>query len=150
MTKQTPLPDTPFWRAYQGRATGLLHWQDVDALWPLLATCPEGWYVYNLEGPPPDTTLAAAEFIAFLPRAEALVNTRRDRSHSGAIYIDNRETPAFIKIFDPANMGTSCGGDHDMIFPHYLLSKLKPEPRPTPAPKKKSFLGKLVLGKQTT
>jgi hypothetical protein len=42
-------------------------------------------------------------------------------------------------------MGTSCGGDHDMIFPRFILSKIKPDPRPAPPPKKKSFLGRLVL-----
>jgi hypothetical protein len=145
MSQKNPLPDTPFWRAYQGRASGLLRWEDVDALWPLLATQSEGWYVYDLETPPPDTPLSAADFSAFLPIAEALVNERRDRSHSGAIYIDKREAPAFIKIFDPANMGTSCGGDHDMIFPRYILSKIQPDPRPAPAPVKRGFLGRLVL-----
>jgi len=45
--------------------------------------------------PPP---LPEADFAALPPQAEALVNERRDRSHSGAIYIDNRETPTFIKI----------------------------------------------------
>ncbi len=147
MSHPNPLPDTPFWRAYQGRASGLLHWEDVDTLWQLLATQPEGWFVYDLKIEPPTTPLPAADFTAFLPLAEALVNERRDRSHSGAIYIDNRQSPAFIKIFDPTNMGTSCGGGHDMIFPRYILSKIPPEPRPAPPPEKKSFLGKLILRK---
>jgi len=145
---QTTLPDTPFWRAYQGRASGLLNWQDVDALWPLLSAQPNGWYVYDLEKAVPTAPFSAADFTTFLPQAEALVNARRDRSHSGAIYLDNRNTPTFIKIFDPANMGTSCGGDHDMIFPRYILSKIQPDPRPTPSPAKKSFFGKLILRKQ--
>ncbi len=145
MSQANPLPDTPFWRAYQGRASGLLHWEDVDALWPRLAAQSEGWYVYDLETDPPNTPLSAAAFTAFLPQAETLVNARRDRSHSGAVYIDNRDSPAFIKIFDPTNMGTSCGGEHDMIFPRFILSKIQPEPRPAPAPAKKGFLGRLVL-----
>jgi len=147
MSQANPLPDTAFWRAYQGRAAGLLNWKDVDALWPLLKAQPEGWFVYDLETAPPTAPLSSVDFKAFLPQAEALVNERRDRSHSGAIYIDNPETPAFIKIFDPTNMGTSCGGDHEMIFPRYILSKIKPEARPAPAPVKKGFLGRLVLKK---
>lgn len=143
-----PLPDTAFWRAYQGRASGLLKWEDVDALWPLLAVQSEGWFVYDLETEPPLAPTPGISFAAFLPKAEALVNTRRDRSHSGAIYIDNREAPAFIKIFDPTHMGTACGGDHDMIFPRYILSKIKPEPRPVP--KKKGFSGRLILKHLTT
>jgi len=145
MSQASPLPDAPFWRAYQGRASGLLQWADVDALWPLLAAQPEGWYVYDLETAPPISPLSTTDLTAFLPKAQALVDARRDRSHSGAIYIDNRESPAFIKIFDPTNMGTSCGGDHDMIFPRYILSKIQPDPRPAPAPVKKGFLGRLVL-----
>jgi len=148
MSQTTLLPDTPFWRAYQGRASGLLKWEDVDALWPLLAAQPDAWYVYDLEIAVPTAPFSATEFTAFLPQAEALVNARRDRSHSGAIYIDNHNTPTFIKIFDPSNMGTSCGGDHDMIFPRFILSKIQPDPRPAPSPGNKSFLGKLILGKQ--
>jgi len=145
MSQQNPLPDTLFWRAYQGRASGLLNWQEVDALWPRLTAQPSSWYVYDLNTTPPEAPLPDAEFIAFLPQAQALVNERRDRSHSGAIYLDNHGSPTFIKIFDPTNMGTSCGGDHDMIFPRFIFSKLKPDPRPAPPPKKQSFLGRLVL-----
>ena len=145
MSQQNPLPNTPFWRAYQARASGLLIWDDIDALWPQLTAQPTGWHVYDLKTTPPEAPLPEAEFTGFLPQAQALVNARRDRSHSGAIYIDNRDTPSFIKIFDPTNMGTSCGGDHDMIFPRFILSKLKPDPRP--APEKKSFLGRLMLNK---
>lgn len=145
MSQSNPLPDTPFWRAYQSRASGLLQWEDVDALWHELIAQPNGWYVYDLETTLPEAPLPAASFAAFLPNAEALVNERRDRSHSGAIYIDNRASPTFIKIFDPTNMGTSCGGDHDMIFPRYILSKIKPDPHPAPPPPKKGFLGRLNL-----
>ncbi|HIP24445.1 MAG TPA: hypothetical protein EYG79_12765 [Rhodobacteraceae bacterium] len=145
MSQANPLPDTAYWRAYQGRAAGLIDWKEVDALWPQLGVQPEGWYVYDLETAPPVAPMPAPDFTAFLPQAEALVNARRDRSHSGAIYIDSREAPAFIKIFDPKNMGTSCGGDHEMIFPRYILSKTKPDPRPAPAPKAKGFFGRLIL-----
>ena len=145
MSHSSPLPDTAYWRAYQGRASGLLTWEDVDALWPRLAAHPSGWYAYDLETTPPEAPLSGADFSAFLPQAQTLVNQRRDRSHSGAIYIDNRDRPAFIKIFDPTNMGTSCGGDHEMIFPRYILSKIKPDPRPAPRPEKKGFLGRLIL-----
>lgn len=147
MSQTTPLPDTAFWRAYQGRASGLLNWVDVDALWPKLAAQPDDWFVYDLDAAPPVAPLSATDLIAFLPQAEALVNERRDRSHSGAIYIDNREAPSFVKFFDPTNMGTSCGGDHEMIFPRYILSKIKPSPRPAPRPAKRPFLGKLILRK---
>jgi len=145
MKQENPLPDTAYWRAYQGRASGLIDWKDVDALWPLLGAQPEGWFVYDLEATPPVAPMPAPDFTAFLPQAEALVNERRDRSHSGAIYIDSREAPSFIKIFDPTNMGTSCGGDHEMIFPRYILSKTKPDSRPARTPKRKGFLGRLVL-----
>ena len=145
MSQSPPLPDTAFWRAYQSRAAGLINWDDVDALWIQLSAQPEGWFVYDLEATPPVAPLPASAFTSFLPEAEALVNARRDRSHSGAIYIDSREAPSFIKIFDPVNMGTSCGGDHEMIFPRYILSKIKPDLRPAPSPKAKGFLGRLVL-----
>jgi len=150
MRPANPFPDTAYWRRYQARSTGLLHWPAVDALWPRLAASTGPWYVYDLQSLPPATPLTAAGFAAFLPIAEALVNTRRDRSHSGAIYIDTPANPAFVKIFDPANMGTSCGGDHDLILPRYILSHHLPDPKPASAAPKKGFLGRLVLAGRKT
>jgi len=141
MSNTTRLPGTNYWRAFQGRSSGLINWKDVDALWVQLSSQPEGFFVYDFEAAPPTTPLPAFDFARFLPKAEALVNERRDRSHSGAIYIDSLTAPLFIKIFDPTNMGTSCGGDHEMVFPRFTLSKIKPDARPTPTPKPKGFLG---------
>jgi len=147
MSLDNSLPDTLFWRLYQGRSKGLLHWPDVDAFWEHLATKPEGWYVYDLESDPPESPARATAFLDSLNTAQALVNQRRESSHSGAIYVDSAEAPAFIKIFDPTNMGTSCGGDHEMILPRYIFSKAKPDRKPEPAPPKKGFLGRLVLAR---
>lgn len=145
MSQANPLPDTAFWRLYQGRSKGVLNWPEVDTLWQQLAGSPEGWFAYDLELAPPEAPSTPEAFLAVLKDAETLVNARRDRSHSGAIYIDSAENPAFVKIFDPVNMGTSCGGDHEIILPHYILSKAKPDRKPVPAPAKKGFLGRLIL-----
>ncbi len=140
----TNLPDTPFWNAYQGRFSGLLQWKDVDALWQDLPETGGKWYVFDTSENVPAEPANPAAFQATLHAAELLVNSRRDRSHSGAIYIDNRENPQLVKIFDPVNMGTSCSCSTEPIYPRYILSRIKPDPIPTPAPPpQKGFLARL-------
>ena len=143
----SPFPDTPVWRLYLGHSTGLLTWPDIDTFWETLARNPSGWFVYDLSSTPPKTPLPEAGFPRFLDTAKTLVNTRRELSHSGAVYTNNRATPTLVKIFDPSNMGTSCGGGHALVLPRYILSKIPPDPKPEHPPEKKSFLGRLILNK---
>jgi len=43
------------------------------------------------------------------------------------VYADNLEVPGFIKIYDPNNLGSSCGM-HGGAYPRrWLLTRLRPE-----------------------
>lgn len=144
-TGMTPLPDTAFWRAYDGSFFGLLQWADVDGFWTFLAANPEGWYVFDPDGDAPDATMDVGDFALFLLAATALVNSRRERSMSGAIYVDDRTNPTFAKIFDPVNMGSACNVSGVRTMPRWVVSRMKPDALPKVGPvAKPGLFGRLA------
>ena len=147
MTKRnaTYLPDTPFWSRYQGRFTGILNWPDIEAFWDAMNASSGEWYVFAPEQMPPKTPASNAEFTGALAAATALINTRRDRSHCGAVYVDDTRHPAFVKIFDPAAMGSSCSISTAPIMPRWIISRVKPDPLPpVPLPAKPGLFKRLA------
>ena len=137
-------PDTEFWRRYRGAFSGVLKWQDMKSLWASLKTSPEGWYVFDPAMEAPAAPLNSADFLSFLDEAELLINQRRDRQSCGSIYVDKLGEPACIKIFDPLNMGTSCGGSHDPIMPRWIISHMVPDTLPPSPLEKLSIVQRLV------
>ncbi len=127
----SPFPDTPFWNAYRGRFSGILTWPDFDALWEKLANAPGGWFVFDPEGAAPDAALGDEAFQDVLKEARALVEQRRaSEGHCGAVYVDNREAPSFVKVFDPLHMGSSCSIGTAPILPRMIFSHMRPDPLP--------------------
>ena len=142
----SPLPDTPFWNAYRGRFFGILDWQDVDAFWPRLSATSGDWFVFDPEHPAPKTAATGAELAETLTRAKALINSRRDMSHCGAIYVDDLENPALIKLFDPAAMGSACNISGIPIMPRWIISRIRPDDMPPPPEPEKPSLFKWLTG----
>jgi len=145
--KTTPLPDTPFWNAYQGRFFGILDWPGVDAFWAQMATESGDWFVFDPDHAAPDTTIHGAELMKFLTKAQALINSRRDMSHCGAIYVDDMKNPAFIKVFDPSAMGSSCNISGIPILPRWIFCRIKPDDIPPPPEPVKPSLFKRLTGR---
>lgn len=138
LNERTPLPDTTYWRHYQGAFSSLLKWEDVDAFWGQLAATEAHWYVFEKEKAAPQSPATEAQFSEILKAAEALVNARRKLSYSGAIYLDSPDAPSMIKIFDPVNMGSVCACSGERIMPKYILSLATPE-----APPKKGLMARI-------
>ena len=55
--------------------------------------------------------------------------------------MDDRKSPAFIKIFDPRNMGTSCSCSGELILPRWIISRARPDALPEPEEKEKGLAG---------
>ena len=127
MDINTPLPDTAFWQAYRGRFSGILSWADFDALWDRLAASDGAWFVFNPEGALPDTPVGGADFRAVLAEARETIEQVRARSYCGAVYVDDRETPTFVKAFDPYKMGAVCGTSGEHTFPRWVFSRIRPD-----------------------
>ena len=127
------LPDTAFWRAWQGRFQGVLGWEAFDALLELLAGSDGDWFVWDMHARTPEMPgpLAPA-----LDAVRALNAPVRDRSWCGTLYVDDCAAPGFVKAFDPYRMGATCGSSGERTFPRFVLSRLRPDPLPEAAPER--------------
>lgn len=138
------LPDTAFWRAYSGRFAGLLKWEDADALFARLAASGGDWFVFDPAGDAP--TAPVDDLAAALAEARACLDQVRSRSYCGAVFVDDPAAPAFVKVFDPYQMGGACGGSAERVLPRWIFSRLAPDPLPLlPDPaEKKGLLARLI------
>ncbi|MCB1905134.1 MAG: hypothetical protein KDI18_13815 [Gammaproteobacteria bacterium] len=116
-----------FLAAFRGSFTSTLRWHQFEALWELLGTQdPGGWYVYAVGEPPPEARCTEQQFTRFLLEIAALLRREHDEDYCGIVYADDLTNPAFVKIFDPNNLGVSCGYSNNPPLPGWILSKLKP------------------------
>ena len=127
MDINTPLPDTPFWQAYSGRFAGILSWEEFDALWTRLAASEGPWFVFHPEGSLPDAPVNGAGFHTVLTESRDVIEQVRNRSYCGAVYVDDRENPSFVKAFDPYKMGAVCGSSGEHTFPRWVFSRIRPD-----------------------
>ncbi len=103
------------------------------------------WYVFDPSQDAPEMPLSGNELQVALDAAQTLVNQRRELPMSGAVYVDNRETPTFFKVFDPANMGSSCSCSTEPVMPRYIFSQIKPDSLPfAPPPAKPGLFSRLT------
>jgi hypothetical protein len=121
------LPPDPFQVALRGQFSSLLSWAQLDEFWiTVQARAGQGWYVYCLGEPVPTTTLDAEQVRHFVQAVDALLRKDHDEDYCGIVYADSKTDPAFIKIFDPNNLGVSCGSSEHPPLPGWIMSRLPP------------------------
>jgi hypothetical protein len=123
MTTQTD----PFLLGYKGYLSNLLKWEDLDAFWQTLrnhADC--GWYIYAVGEEPPQHTSTAEQLTAFIEEIDKLLHREHQEDYCGIVYVNDRESPSLIKIFDPNHLGSSCGPGFGEVLPGWVLSTMPP------------------------
>lgn len=125
--KHIATPKTIFQQRYHGRFLGILRWSQLDELWEQVRASPEGWYIYLVGETLPTTPVSSIVLNQFLQEIDTLLRTEHDHDYCGIVYVDDREHPTLIKIFDPHHLGVSCGIGHAVILPRWLLSRIPPE-----------------------
>ncbi len=132
---QTP-PDTdPFVAAFRGSFAGILRWPQLDALWETLRQqADDGWYIYAVGEPPPGEPASKAQLENFIQEIDALLRKEHDEDYCGIVYVDDPKSPSFIKIFDPDNLGVSCGFSEAPPLPGWILSRIPPSDLPAALP----------------
>jgi hypothetical protein len=117
----------PFLEAFRGRFENILRWEQLDLLWDVLGEdCEGGWYIYAVGEPPPTAPVSGARFRKFLSEIFQLLQSEHDEDYCGIVFTDSLEAPQFVKIFDPHNLGVSCGYSDNPPLPGWILSKLPP------------------------
>ena len=130
-------PDTTahnpeFDAAFSGTLYSLLSWAQLSAFWQRVDPA-AGWYLYALGEPQPDSPADAAHVSAFIERIDALLHQEHHEDYCGIVYADDLNAPRIIKIYDPNNLGTSCGSGKHKILPGWVMSRMRPSNLDAPA-----------------
>ena len=128
-SKTHPIP--LFIQRFNGRFSGILHWEQLDELWLFLKQeCQEKarkeWFVYHVGSVPPTEPLSEEKFILTLDEINKELKQHHKEDYCGIVYADNIAAPDFIKVFHPNNLGKSCGYSETPIFPGWTISKIPP------------------------
>lgn len=119
--------DGAFLRAFDGRFTATLRWVQFDALWARLREdAAGGWYAYAVGEGPPAAPLDAREMEVLLGELAGLLRREHQEDYCGIVYADHLQSPSFVKIYDPNNLGSVCGSSGTRTLPGWILSKLPP------------------------
>lgn len=112
--------------AFSGSFTSALRWHHLDDLWGRVQQRPGGWYVYAVGRPPPEKQASEAELLHFIVEIDALLRAEHDEKYCGIVYADDLKHPHMIKIYDPNNLGVSCGYSDNPPLPGWVLSRITP------------------------
>jgi hypothetical protein len=112
--------------AFRGSFTSTLRWPQLDALWQRVRESPDGWYVYAVGEAPPDAPLPGDDLLRFVDEVDALLRREHDEDYCGIVYADDPGDPGMIKVYDPNNLGVSCGYSDNPPLPGWVLSRLPP------------------------
>lgn len=109
-----------------GSFRGILQWADLDALWARVRANPEGWYVSLIGVEPAQQAMTPAALDTFIAEVDSLLRREHEYNYCGIVYADDPEHPSFIQIFDPHNLGSSCGSSGVRILPRWVLCRVPP------------------------
>lgn len=125
----------PFLAAFRGSFTSALRWPQLDALWERVRERADaGWHLYAIGEPPPTQPAAPEEVLAFIGEVDALLRREHDYDYCGIVYADDLQHPSLIKIYDPNNLGVSCGFSDNPPLPGWVMSLLAPCDLPAACP----------------
>lgn len=138
--------DDPFLTAFRGSFTSLMQWSHLDSFWNVVRErSGAGWYVYCIGETVPTTPLTAAQVEKFVQKVDALLRTDHDEDYCGIVYADSKTDPTFIKIFDPNNLGVSCGSSKNPPLPGWTMTLIPPihleSKRPLPEGRRRWWQG---------
>lgn len=117
---------TDYLAAFRGGFTSALRWHQLDALWDAVRAAPDGWHVYAVGEPPPQSPVSAEELARFIDGIDQLLREEHDEDYCGIVYSDVPAAPTMVKIYDPNNLGVSCGYSDNPPLPGWVLSRLPP------------------------
>jgi len=124
---KTNIPQDEFLSAFKGKFFGVLKWSQLDDLWIKVKNEKEqGWYIYAVGEEPPTDLIKGNKLETVITELDVLLRREHGEDYCGIVYADNLETPSFIKVFDPNNIGTSCSIAETGPLPGWLISKIQP------------------------
>ncbi len=127
MIQDTQYTDPYVKRFKQGRFESLMRWEQLDQFWQnLIPQIDDSWYVYAVGESAPQVASSKQQVLNFIDEIDSLLHKEHDEDYCGVVYADSHQHPEFIKIFDPNNLGVSCGFSDNPPLPGWIMSKIKP------------------------
>jgi len=118
--------ENAYLQAFKGSFTSALRWHQLDALWDRVREQATDWYIYALGEKPPGEPADAAAVETFLTEIDKLLRDEHKEDYCGIVYADDLQEPSFIKIYDPNNLGVSCGYSDNPPLPGWVMSRIPP------------------------
>ena len=117
----------PFLQAYRGSFIGIRQWQDLDTFWETLKSkADDSWYIYAIGESVPDTPSSCEQFKLFISEIDALLHQEHEEDYCNIVYVDNKNDPQFIKIYDPNNLGVVCGFSDSPPLAGWTITRTPP------------------------
>ena len=118
---------SPFLSTYRGYLSSILKWEDLDTLWQTLRSRgSDNWYIYALGESLPQQSSTTEQLNTFITEIDKLLHQEHDEDYCGIVYVDDRESPGLVKIYDPNHLGSSCGPGWGEVLPGWVLSTMPP------------------------
>jgi hypothetical protein len=125
--RETATADHTYLTAFRGSFTSALRWHHLDDLWEVMRRqADDGWYIYAVGEAPPVESAGRDRLLQFIDEVDQLLRREHDHDYCGIVYADNLADPSFIKIYDPNNLGVSCGYSDNPPLPGWVLSRIRP------------------------
>jgi len=119
--------DPSYYDAFRGSFYNLLQWNDLDSFWQALEQRADaGWYIYAIGEAAPQTPVSADQLRIFIREIDKLLREEHEEDYCGIVYVDNKTQPSFVKIYDPNNLGVTCGFSENPPLPGWVLSIMPP------------------------
>jgi hypothetical protein len=116
-----------FMQAYRGSLISAMRWDDLSRLWDSLRSRGDAdWYIYAIGEAPPTAPVSAAQLETFIVEVDTLLRREHEEDYCGIVYADSHDAPTFIKVYDPNNLGVSCGFSDNPPLPGWILSTMPP------------------------
>lgn len=116
-----------FTQAFRGSFTSALRWPQLDELWRVVRSQQQtDWYIYAVGEAPPEDCATHQQLLHFIEQVDGLLRREHGEEYCGIVYADDFQQPSLIKIYDPNNLGVSCGFSDNPPLPGWVLSQLKP------------------------
>jgi len=116
-----------FMAHYHGCFTNMLRWPQVEQLCQLLKSQKnKHWFLYSTNQAAPSQVASHDELISYINNVDQQIKQLHKYDYCGIVYADEPESPEFIKIYHPKNLGTSCGSSGNSPIPGWILSTIAP------------------------
>ena len=110
----------------EGRLWSVLEWDRLGELWRRVDPA-AGWYLLAAGEPVPAQAADGPTVSEFISRIDALLRSEHREAYCGIVYADDLDAPCLIKIYDPNNLGSSCGSSKNPPGPGWIMSRVAPD-----------------------